>query len=119
MKYIFILCAFVIVDLCIIIYILYQNLHNLTCTKNYAQHKMGRRERWGSNIPTSNHNGMGNVLPRLLEQHVCTVTNAKIHITHLDNAQKHLLDKTWQCVNLCMKDSILSLLPFNVMLSMY
>jgi hypothetical protein len=44
MKYIFILYAFDMVDLYIIIYILGQSLHSLTCMKNYAQYKMGKRE---------------------------------------------------------------------------
>jgi hypothetical protein len=44
MKYIFMLYVFDMVDLCIIIYIFDQNLHNVTCTKNYAQHKIGRRK---------------------------------------------------------------------------
>jgi hypothetical protein len=44
MKYIFILYAFDMVDLCIIIYILGQSLHSLICMENYAQHKMDRRE---------------------------------------------------------------------------
>jgi hypothetical protein len=37
MKYIFTLYACDMVDICIIIYILSQSLHSLTCTKNYAQ----------------------------------------------------------------------------------
>jgi hypothetical protein len=32
------------VHLCIVIYILCQNLHSLTCAKNYAQHKKCSRE---------------------------------------------------------------------------
>jgi hypothetical protein len=44
MKYTFLLYAFVIVDLCIIIYVVGQRLHNLTCTEDYVQHNMGRRK---------------------------------------------------------------------------
>jgi hypothetical protein len=44
MKYIFILYAFYIVNIYIILYILDQILKSLTCTKTYAHHIMGRRE---------------------------------------------------------------------------
>jgi fatty-acid desaturase len=44
MKHIFILYAFGIVDLHIIIYTLGKSLQSLTCMKNYAQHIIGRRE---------------------------------------------------------------------------
>jgi hypothetical protein len=44
MKYIFTLYAIVMVDFCTILLSIFfcQSLHNLTCTKNYAEHKIGR-----------------------------------------------------------------------------